>query len=175
MFEFDTDDLKSNRLGQISVRQREWLKGIAQGARKTSWSNTFIAIGFAILGLCVILALYLQNESTRKALFSNAMNGVVLIGGIFAILGILALGIVLAYWNSRRLQNATLLSVTGKVRFDESYSSNSNLRSYYVIVGTKRFAFGNDIRRNFSEGAKYRFYYCKPGMYEFVLSYEKVE
>jgi len=39
------------------------------------------------------------------------------------------LSIGLAYWNSKRLETATLLSVTGNIRFDESYSSKSNIRS----------------------------------------------
>ena len=41
------------------------------------------------------------------------------------------------------------------------------------FVGEKRFTFGEDMSRTLQEGAKYKFYYCKPGMYEFVMSFEK--
>src|SRR5687768_2354628 len=39
----------------------------------------------------------------------------------------------------------------------------------------KKFAFGEDMSRVFREGEKYKVYYCKSGVYEMVLSYEKVE
>jgi len=174
MFEFNEDDLKANRNGKLSVRQREWLKGVARGARSFSWTGAVTMIGFMFFGLCIILALYLQNEDTRAALFSDPINLLLFPVIVLVILGIVVLSIVLAYWNAHRLENATLLSVTGTIRFDESYSSESNIRSYYVFVGKKRFTFGDDMSRAFKEGGKYKFYYCKPGMYEFVMSYEKV-
>ena len=63
----------------------------------------------------------------------------------------------------------------GNVHFDRNYSSESSITSYYVFVGKKRFTFGDDMSRNFREGEKYKFYYCKPGMYEFVLSFERTD
>jgi len=175
MFEFNAEDLKTNQRGQLSSRQREWLKMVGQGGVRIQNWNVRIAIGFMFFGLCLISALYLQNEDTRAALFSNPMNLLVFPIMIVVILGILALSIGLAYWNAKRLENATLLSVTGNTRFDENYSSKSNLRSYYVFVGKKRFSFGDDMSHAIKEGAKYKFYYCKPGMYEFVMSWEKLE
>jgi len=174
MFEFTGEDLKSNQRGQISLRQKEWLKMIGRGGvRVQSW-NVRIAVGFMLFGLCLILALYLQNEDSRAALFSNPMNLLIFPIMVVVILGILALSIGLAYWNAKRLEAAALLSVTGNVRFDESYSSKSNIRSYYVYVGKKRFSFAEDMSHTFKEGAKYKFYYCKPGTYEFILSFEKL-
>lgn len=175
MFEFNEEDLKFNQRGQLSPRQKEWLKMIGQGGVRVQNWNVRIALGFMFLGLCLILALYLQNEDTRAALFSNPMNLLIFPILIAVILGILALSIGLAYWHARKLENATLLSVTGNPRFDESYSSKSNIRSYYVYVGKKRFTFGDDMSRTFKEGTKYKFYYCKPGMYEFVMSFEKLD
>ena len=174
MFEFTAEDLKSNQRGKISPRQKEWLKMVARGARSFSWKGAVIIIGFMMLGLCMISALYLQNEDSRAALFSNPMNLVMFPVIVLVILGIIVLSIALAYWNASRLESATLLSVTGIIRFDESYSSNSGIRSYYVLVGEKRFTFSDDMSRTFKEGAKYKVYYCKPGMYEFVLSFEQL-
>jgi len=174
MFEFNADDLRLNQSGKLSPRQREWLKGVARGTRRSSWTGAIVIIAFMCLGSSIILALYLQNEDTRAALFSNPLNLLILAGVIVVIFGIIVLSIGIAYWNARRLDNAGLLSVTGNVSFDESYSPESNIRSYYVIVGKKRFTFGSDLSRKFSDGAKYKFYYCKPGMYEFVMSFEKV-
>jgi hypothetical protein len=175
MFEFTDEDLKLNQRGQLSPGQKEWLKNVARGTRSVSWMNAWIAVGFMFLGLCLMGAMYLRNESTRALLFANPMNLLVFPLTAMVILGILALSIGLAYWNARKLESAALLSVTGKVRLDTSYSSKSNLRSYYVYVGRKRFTFGDDVSRNFKEGEKYKVYYCKPGMYEFVMSFEKAD
>lgn len=175
MFEFNENDLKANQRGQLSLRQKEWLKMIGRGSVRLQNWNVWIAIGFMFLGLCIIIGLYLQNEDSRAALFSNPANLLVFPVMVLVIIGILALSIGLAYWNARKLENATLLSVTGNIHFDESYSSESNIRSYYVYVGKKRFTFGDDMSRRLTEGGKYKFYYCKPGMYEFVMSYEKTD
>jgi len=147
---------------------------VARGTRRSSWTSVIVIIAFMCLGLSIMLALYLQNEDTRAALFSNPMNLLIFPVIVVVVLGIIVLSIALSYWNARKLENATLLSVTGNVGFDESYSSESGIRSYYVIVGEKRFKFGDDLSKRFGEGAKYKFYYCKPGMYEFVMSFEKV-
>jgi len=44
--------------------------------------------------------------------------------------------------------------------------------TYYVIAGKKKFKFADDMSHSFKEGEKYRFFYCKAGGYEFVMSYE---
>ena len=172
MFDFTEEDLKFNQRGQISPRQKEWLKNVARGTRSFSWSGAVVIIAFAFLGLCLMLAVALQNEDSRAAL-SDPRYLIIFPVSLVVIVGVIILSIALAYWNANRLENAALLSVTGDTRFDESYSSKSNIRSYYVFVGKKRFTFGDDMSRTFKEGAKYRVYFCKPGMYEFVLSFEK--
>ena len=173
MFEFNEEDLKFNQRGQISPSQKEWLKNVARGTRSFSWTGAVATIAFAFLGLGIMLAVALQNEDSRAALSDPRFLIIFPVIGV-VILGILILSITLAYWNANRLEKATLLSVTGSIRFDESYSSNSGTRSYYVFVEKKRFTFGDDMSRSFKEGAKYKVYYCKPGMYEFVLSFEKI-
>src|SRR5512134_3684216 len=102
MFEFTEDDLKLNKRGQLSRNQQEWLRGIARGARSFSWRGALITIGFTFLGLCVILALYLQNEDSRAALFSNPTNLIMFPVVIALILGILALTIFLNYRNAHK-------------------------------------------------------------------------
>jgi len=174
MFEFTEEDLKANKRGLLSPSQREWLKSIAQGTRSFSWTNSFIAIGFVFLGLCIVLGLSLQNERSRAALFSDPMNLIVLIGIVPLILGILALVIFLNYRSANRLENSILSSVSGSIRHDYDSSGESGITTYYVIVGKKRFKFAVDMSRAFKEGEKYKFYYCKSGFYEFVMSYEKV-
>jgi hypothetical protein len=171
MFEFTQEDLKINKRGQLSPSQKEWLKSVAQGTRSSSWTGLFITMGFAVLGLSIVLGLSLQNERSRAALFSDPMNLIVLIGMVPLILGIMALVIFLNYRSAHKLENAILSSVSGPVRFDEESSGNAGT-TYYVIVGKKKFKFGEDMSRAFQGGEKYKFYYCGSGVYEFVMSYE---
>lgn len=175
MYEFTDEDLKFNKRGQLSPAQQEWLKGVGQGAVRVQGFNVWIAVGFMVLGLCLILGLYLSNQSTRSALFSSPMNLLIFPIMVCAVVGILILSILLARWNANKLSSAVLSSVSGDVRFDRDYSSSSNLATYYVIVGKKKFKFGEDMSRVFKESEKYKVYYTKAGMYEFVMSYEPLK
>jgi hypothetical protein len=174
MFEFTEEDLNINKRGQLSPGQQQWLKSIAQGTRSFSWTGLFITMGFAFLGVCMVLGLSLQNERSRAALFSDPMNLIVLIGTVPLVIGIMALAMFFNYRNAKKLENAVLSTVSGAVRFDEDSSGESNIRTYYVIAGKKKFKFADDMSRVFKEGEKYKFYYCKAGLYEFVMSYERI-
>jgi len=174
MYEFSEADLKYNKRGQLSPSQLEWLKMIARASRKSSRTNTAIAIVFMFVGLCVVIGLFLSNEGSRAVLFADRTNLVILAAVIPVILGILGLAIFLNYRNANKLENAVISSASGAVRFDRDYSSESNLATYYVIVGKKKFKFGEDMSSKFTEGGKYKFYYCNSGTYEFVMSYEQM-
>ena len=175
MFEFTEEDLKANKRGQLSQSQKEWLKMVGKGGVRLQSFNVWIAIGFMFLGLCLILALFLQNEDTRAALFANPSNVWIFPILVVVVVSVLALSLLLARWNANKLQNAVLSSASGNVRFDRDFSGESGITTYYVIVGRKKFKFGDDISGAFKEGEMYKFYYCKAGFYEFVMSYEHVE
>src|SRR5687767_8708956 len=119
LFDFTEEDLKLNKRGQISPRQREWLNMTASGIRSSSWTSVYITVGFLFLGLCIILALYLQNEDSRAALFSNPLNLLVFPATIVAVAAILAFSIWLTRRISQRLMNAQIQTAQGKVRLDE--------------------------------------------------------
>ena len=175
MYEFTEDDLNFNKCGQLSPSQKEWLRMIGKGGvRMQSW-NVWIAVGFMFLGLCITLGLYLQNEVSRAALFANPLNLLIFPIIILVVAGILILSILLARWNADKLGNAVLSSVTGNIRFDRDYSSKSSVTTYYVIVGKKKLKFADDMSSVFKQGQKSKFYYCKTGMYEFVMSCEELQ
>ena len=136
--------------------------------------NIKIAVGFMFFGLCLILALYLQNEDSRAALFANPMNLLVFPATILVVSLILAGSIWLARRISERLQNAELKVATGKIELDQEYSSNAGFTSYYVYVGRKKFGFTENMSHTFKEGEKYRVYYVKASAYELIMSYEKL-
>jgi hypothetical protein len=174
MFEFTEEDLKANKRGLLSPSQKEWLKSVARSVRSFSWRSAFISVGFTLLGLCIVLALFLQNEDSRAALVSSPVNLIMLPVVALLILGVLALAIFLNYRNANKLDNAVLSSASGVVRFDQDSSGESSITSYYIFVGKKRFTFGDEMSATFKEGEKYKVYYCKAGVYEFVMSLEKL-
>lgn len=174
MFEFTEEDLKANQRGRLSPGQREWLKGVGQGGVRVQGFNVWIAVGFMFFGLCLILVLFLQNEDSRAALFSNRMNLLVFPAIVIIVTTILALSMFLARWQANKLERAMLTSASGTIRFDQDSSGESGITTYYVMVGRKKFKFADDMSRTFKEGEKYTFYYCKAGFYEFVMSYERM-
>ena len=175
MYEFTEDDLKSNQRGFLTQGQRDYLKTIGEGGVRVQRWNIKIAVGFMFFGMCLILAMYLQNESTRAALFSNPLNILV-----FPVI-IVVVGLVLAFsiWLARRisemLKNAELKTVEGKIRLDSHFNSGAGFTSYYVFVGKKRFSFADDMSHTFKEGEKYRVYYVKASAYELIMSYKVIE
>ena len=173
LFDFTEEDLKLNKRGQVSPRQREWLNMTASGIRSSSWTSVYVTVGFMFLGLCIILALYLQNEDSRAALFAHPLNLLVFPATIFAVAAILALSIFYMRRLANRLAGAQVQSAAGKVRLDEE--SGEGGTTYYVFVGKKKFAYSEDMSRTFKEGEKYKVYYCKAGVFEMVLSLEQVE
>jgi hypothetical protein len=145
----------------------------ARGIRSSSWTSVYVTVGFMFLGLCIILVLYLQNEDSRAALFSNPLNLLVVPATIFAVAVILILSILYMRRLANRLAGAQIQLAQGTVRLDEEHGEGGT--AYYVFVGKKKFAFGEDMSRTFREGEKYKVYYCKSGVYKMVLSLEKVD
>ena len=146
----------------------------ARGIRSCSWTSALVAVFFLFLGLGITLALYLQNERSRAALFSNPMNLIVFPATILVVMVILAFSILLARRQANRLVGAPLQSVEGKIRLDEDASPKGGT-AYLVYIGKMKFTFGEDMSRIFKEGEKYKVYYCKSGVYEFVMSYEQIK
>ena len=175
IFDFTEEGLKLNKRRQISPRQKEMLQMTARGIRIFSWKNALIAVGFLFLGLCIILGMFLQNEDSRAALFPNPLNLLVFPATIMAVTGILAFSVWLASRISERLMNAQLQAAEGTIRLDEENGGESGITSYYVFIGEKKFAFSEDMSGVFNEGEKYKVYYCKSGVYELVLSLERVD
>lgn len=175
IYEFTEEDLKSNKRGFITPGQKAWLESMASGVVRSSRGNFPIGIGFALFGICLILALFLQNEDTRALLFSGPDLFIVLTISLLAVTGLMSLGLFISKRQAEHLLNAQLKSVQGAVSFDRSYSSKSSLTTYYLVFGKTRLAFGDNPSSLFKEGGKYRVYYCKSGVYELILSYEQMD
>jgi lysylphosphatidylglycerol synthetase-like protein (DUF2156 family) len=174
IFNFTREDLRSNRAGYISQRQRDWLNRIAGGMVRSSRSNAIIALGFVFLGLILILFLYVQNESSRAALFSSSLNLLLVAGAVALVLVILVMAMVLTRRRSSALAEARLQKAEGVVRLDQSFSPGSAVTSYYVFVGNQRFAFSEDMSSIFPEGRNLRVFFIQSGPMQMILSLERM-
>jgi lysylphosphatidylglycerol synthetase-like protein (DUF2156 family) len=174
IFDFTREDLRSNRAGYISHRQREWLGQIASGMVRSSRSNAVIALGFVLFGLILILFLYMQNEGSRAALFSSSLNLLLVAGAVVLVLVILVLAMVLTRRRSSELAAAHLQKAEGVVRLEQSFSPGSSITSYHVFVGEQRFAFSEDMSSVFTEGRKCRVFFIQSGPMQMILSLEQL-
>jgi lysylphosphatidylglycerol synthetase-like protein (DUF2156 family) len=174
IFDFTREDLRSNRAGYVSQRQREWLNRVAGGMVRSSRSNALIALGFVFFGLVLILFLYMQNESSRAALSSSLLNVLLVAGAVVVVLVILVLAMVLTGRRSSALAQAHLQKAEGIVRLDQSFSPGSAITSYYVYVGDQRFAFSEDMSTVFTEGQNCRVYFIQSGPMQMILSFERM-
>jgi hypothetical protein len=174
IFDFTPEDLKLNRGGYISQRQRAWLQRTAGGIVRFSRSSAVIGLGFLLFGLCLILALYLQNERTRAALFSSPLNLLMLAGAALLVLVIVILALYLTRRQTSGLAEARLLTAQGAIRLEESFSPGSAITSYRVFVGQERFSFSEDMSRIFHAGKNYRVYFVHSGPYQIILSLEEL-
>jgi hypothetical protein len=174
IFEFTQDDLRANQRGLITARQRAWLQGLAGGIERFSWSSATLALGFVLLGTCLILGLYLQNEGSRAALFSSPLN-VLLLGAAAAVgTAAIAFSVFMARRQAQSIARAALQRVEGMVRLEQDFAPNSAITSYRVFIGNHRFSFGDDMSSIFHEGGKYRVFFCKSGVYQLILSLEQL-
>ncbi len=173
LLDFTPEDLQLNRRGYLSQRQRARLQSTAGGIVKVSRSGAVVALVFVLFGLGMILAMYLQNASTRAALLSSPLNLLMLAGAVLLVLVIVVFAL---YWTRRQtsaLAQAQLQMAQGPVRPGESFSVESAITSHYVLVGKQRFAFAENMSSIFHEGRNYRVYYVKSGPYQIIMSLEE--
>lgn len=163
IFDFKQEDLELNKRGQLSPRQSKWLKGFDLRIRSFSW-----IVGFLLLALSLVLALFLMNEGTYSAWFSDPANRITLFIIALGVIGILTMSMFLARRNVSGLSNAQLRSVEGNIHVEVSDNG------HFVSIGNKNFVFMENARDLFQEGERYKIYYCKSGAYEFLMSYEKL-
>lgn len=69
MFEFAEDDVRSNKRGFLSARQREVITNMAQGIRRSAWSSLKVGPFSLFLGLCIIGACFFQMKVRAPSYF----------------------------------------------------------------------------------------------------------
>lgn len=173
-FDFTDEELRSNKNGILSPRQKGVLKATASGIRTNSKSGVWIILFFLALGACIILAMFIGTMDKQRLQVLGPQLLLGLCFTAFAVSIITVLSIFLSRRTADRLESAPLLSAEGIVSHDSDYSVESGIKSYYVYFGKKRFVFADDMSRFFPEGANFRVYYCKVGQIELIMSFERV-
>lgn len=173
-FDFTEEEARLNKKGVLSPRQKGVIKAMAQGIRGSSKSGVWIILGFMFLGLCIMLALFLQTMDSRTLRTLGPQMAAGLCFTVFAVLAMVALMLFVSRRQAAKLEAAPLLSAEGVVSHDSDYSSSGNFRTYYVYFGKKRFSFPDEMNRIFPEGSTFRIYYCKVGQIELIMSFERL-
>lgn len=173
IFEFGEDDLASNRRGMMTARQRMWIQNMAGGIRRSQAGTAKAGIFFLFFGLCVVLGMYLSNESARTALISNPANFLPLLVVVPIVAAVFALSVYFANRRADRLLGSGVRKAEGTARLAEERSSETG-SAYYVYVGKTKFSFAESVDALFEEGGRYRVYFCETTMLRLVLSYEKI-
>jgi hypothetical protein len=173
LFEFTEEDLKSNRLGLLSAKQRRWIDGMAEGIRRSQRGGFPIILFFLTLGLGIFLGMTFSVEGARRAFLSDPLNLMIVCAIVPIVLGIFGLSVISANRRAERLRSSAVLRAEGRVQLDESHSSKTG-STYYVIVDDSQFAFPEDVAEIFREGESYRIYYCETSMLKLILSWEKI-
>jgi hypothetical protein len=173
-FDFTEEELKSNKKGVLSPRQKQVLKSMSHGIRASWKSGVWVILFFLVLGLCITLAVFLQGMDARSLRTLAPQMVIGLCFTVFAVFVITALSVFFSRRQAAKLEVAPLLSAEGIIRHDSSYSEQSGFTSYYVYFGKKRFSFPDDMSHVLLEGAKFRIYYCKVGQIELIMSFERL-
>ena len=173
-FDFTEEEVQLNKNGILSSRQKEVLKATAGGIRASSKGGIWVILFFVVLGLCIIVATFMQGVDARRLQTLGPQMAIGLCFTVFAVFVITALSVLYSRQQAAKLEVAQLLSVEGIISHDSNYSMESGFTSYYVYFGKKRFSFADDMSGIFPEGAKFRIYYCKVGQIELIMSFEKL-
>ncbi|MFN8411918.1 MAG: hypothetical protein U0Z26_05980 [Anaerolineales bacterium] len=173
-FDFTEEELNSNRNGFFSPKQKEMFATMAAASRQHPRSGVWVILGFAGLGTCILLALFLTTANARTL---QTLGPQILVGLGFAFVAIFVMIALMFFLSNRQaalFEEAQLFSVEGVVRHDSSYSEQGGFKSYYVYFDKKRFAYADDLSKVFPEGKRFRVYYGKAGKVELIMSYEKL-
>jgi len=149
IFRFDAEDLRFNREGRISKKQKSRLQKTAG----------FLFIGFLLIGAFITsLSVIAQDEPINELPLLVPAFIMSLFGGI---------GIFIYWLSSRMYRQGVVKSITGKISFE--------LRNEFAVlcIGNERFLRGANMTSVLEEGVEYRVYYTPADM--FILSIERVD
>lgn len=173
-FDFTQEELQLNKKGTLSQRQKGVLKSMAGGMRSAWKSGVWVILFFMVLGAAILVGLFFLSMDARQRQAMLPQLGVGICLSAVAVAIVVAIGVVISYRRAAQWEKAQLFVAEGAVSHGSDYSPNSNIHSYYVYIGKKRFSFLDKMSRTFPEGSMFRIYYCRVGQTELIMSFEKL-
>ena len=173
MFEFTEADLRSNKNGVVSERQKKWLANYARGIQGSQKGGYKVILFFGGLGFSIIFCLLFTSDGGLNIVTADPTYIIALCITILMLLVIIGISNYFTRRQVSKLVNPNLQIVEGPVVLDEEHSSETG-SGYYVIINDVEFAFPEPVESDFSEGERFRFYYCRANTLNIILSYEKM-
>lgn len=173
IYEFTPEDLASNQRGFITPSQTEFIKGMADGIRRSQRGGLPLVIFFLLLGLGIFFGMTFSNESARKAFLSDPVNLLVMCSIPPIVLGIFGISIYLANRRAAQLEESGLKVAEGEISWDEEYSKTGP--TYFLYVGESEFTFGEDLSGDFPAGRRGRIFHCETSFLKLILSHELLD
>lgn len=125
LFEFTEADLKSNRLGLFSERQRRWVDGMAEGIRRSQRGGLPVILFFLVLGLGIFFGMTFSVAGARTAFLSDPLNLAVVGAIIPVVLGIFGLSVISANRRAEQFKASAVLKAEERAQLDEEHSSKT--------------------------------------------------
>lgn len=172
-FEFTPEDLSSNQRGIITTRQLEFIKGMAEGIRRSQRGGLPVILFFLLLGLGIFFSMTFSNESARKAFLSDSLNIIVMCSIPPVVLAIFGIAIFFANRRAAQLEESGLKVAEGEISWDEESSKAGP--TYFLYLGETEFTFGEDLSSDFPPGRRGRIFYCETSFLKLILSHELLD
>lgn len=172
-YDFSPEDLASNRRGFVTPGQREFIRGIAKGIRRSQTGGLPIILFFLLLGMGLFFGMTFSNESARRAFLSDPLNIAVMCSIPPVVMGIFGLSIFFAYRRAARLEESGLKAAEGDIEWDEEYSRHGP--THYLYLGGTEFKFGEDLSEDFPAGKRGRIFYVETSVLKLILSHELLD
>jgi hypothetical protein len=144
----------------------------ARKLHRASSTTPWLILGFLPIPFCLIGALFLNNESLRGVLADSAP--MLVFGGV-VLAAALAASVLFsrrrADRNAAEFKAARLMKAEGAVKLCTTFNPRWGTGHYVTLDGARVDVVGVGV---LEEGVRYRLFYAKSSLGEFILSFEKL-
>jgi len=167
-FGFSAEDLNSNKMNQLTQRQKKIVQRYIKGRNLGLQLATFVMVGSIIF---FVMVAYLTNDMDSPG-FESAIPYLLLV--IFLFIGIFIFFIMLGIIKSRDLKTGQISSVEGYINKSDKSLKKRKYAGYVLKIGDTGFPLYTPAQYNAFENSKrYRIFYIKNPNANIVLSVEE--
>ena len=168
VFEFSDEDLNSNRMNQLTPKQKKIVQRYLKGRNFGLKPATFVMVGSVIF---FIIMAYLTNDMDSSG-FETALPYLLLV--LFLFIGIFLFFTILGIVKSRDLKTGRISKVEGVVNKSDKSLKKKKYANYILKIGATYFPLYTPAQYNtFEKGKSYCVYYIKNPNANIILSVEE--